>query len=819
MSASAKPTLLTLIPENVPAELTGVDHWTVSQLEWRDSKKGRPGKWHKVPHIADRPDKRASSTNPGTWRSFATALATYSSGLAAAVGFVLFSNGDAEGGIVGADLDGCVDPITGVIAPWALAIMWALRSYTEISPSGTGLRIFCHGRLPGGGRNRKGPFRELIPAGAAIEVYDHAKVLTVTGHHVEGTPTGLDAGGDALRELYDSLAPEREEPAEGESAARRRPPIGDRFTDDEILERVRRSKGGAEFRQLFDEGDWESGGRWPSQSEADWRLINTLYWWVGDDPERVEALFRRSALYRAEKDDDGYIERTVANAQVPHGYGDPDKLIGWNPGGPDVEVDMDAEPEDVEPDEEPEGAWHDDGRGDGDPEPPDPEPPDEEGAEAPWPQPWPKEAEPRHKDKSYRILNRAEQDARPGLVYLVQDTLVQNTLACIWGPEGSCKSFHALDLAASISCGIPWCHCAVLKPGPVIYVAAEGGYDFKNRRQAWERHHRLETPNLYLADEGLNMLEPKDVGTLITSLLKRGIWPVAAFIDTVARTLVGKESDSEDMGRYVAAADRLIRAFSCTTAVVHHSGYDQSHERGSTALRAAVETSILVKQPQDGVVTVEGSRQKNDVPFGRLTFTRTSIVLGVNEQTGRDITSCVLVPREGMSDAGEPQFSAKAMQALQALATFGVGGEVSLKEWRAKSGLLKDTLDRVSEDLVERGYVRYVRRGVYAMHPKGWTIPGVEPPKEEEGPAPEPPKPGTELGVEARHALHVLARFGTKGATREEWLEASDLLRRVFDTARQQLVLGRYAAGTERSRKKDAVVWYSITEKGRTVEP
>jgi putative DNA primase/helicase len=46
------------------------------------------------------------------------------------------------------DLDHCRDPQSGEIQPWAQAIVNRLQSYTEISPSGTGLRILlrptCH---------------------------------------------------------------------------------------------------------------------------------------------------------------------------------------------------------------------------------------------------------------------------------------------------------------------------------------------------------------------------------------------------------------------------------------------------------------------------------------------------------------------------------------------------------------------------------------------------------------------------------------------------------------------------------------------------
>jgi hypothetical protein len=86
-------------------------------------------------------------------------------GPASGVSFAL--NGD---GIVGLDLDDCRDPATKAIDSWAEQIIRRLRSYTEVSPSGTGLRIFVRGELPPEGRHK-----------GQIEVYDTGKFLSVTG--------------------------------------------------------------------------------------------------------------------------------------------------------------------------------------------------------------------------------------------------------------------------------------------------------------------------------------------------------------------------------------------------------------------------------------------------------------------------------------------------------------------------------------------------------------------------------------------------------------------------------------------------------------
>ena len=53
---------------------------------------------------------------------------------------------------VGIDLDDCRNPETGEIAAWAQEIIDRFDSYTEVSPTGTGVRILIRtatGLLPG----------------------------------------------------------------------------------------------------------------------------------------------------------------------------------------------------------------------------------------------------------------------------------------------------------------------------------------------------------------------------------------------------------------------------------------------------------------------------------------------------------------------------------------------------------------------------------------------------------------------------------------------------------------------------------------------
>src|SRR5712691_8488682 len=91
----------------------------------------------------------------------------------------------------GIDLDHCRTIETGEIAPWALLIIAALGSYSEISPSGEGVHIWVQGTLPPKGRKK-----------GSVEMYVWGRFLTMTGQHIQGTPHAVEARQDALTAVH-----------------------------------------------------------------------------------------------------------------------------------------------------------------------------------------------------------------------------------------------------------------------------------------------------------------------------------------------------------------------------------------------------------------------------------------------------------------------------------------------------------------------------------------------------------------------------------------------------------------------------------------
>ena len=150
----------------------------------------RDGRQTKVP-VAPQTGSLASATKPSDWTSFEEAIEARSRFSAVeGVGFV-FTEDDPFCGI---DLDGAV--IDGQPVPQAREIIDHFSTYTEISPSGQGVKLILRGRKP----EEAGCRHECGSGFDHLEVYDCKRFFTVTGDHLSDTPL---AAADRQSELDD----------------------------------------------------------------------------------------------------------------------------------------------------------------------------------------------------------------------------------------------------------------------------------------------------------------------------------------------------------------------------------------------------------------------------------------------------------------------------------------------------------------------------------------------------------------------------------------------------------------------------------------
>lgn len=176
----SRPTVLPVQLDTIPAALREIPRWVM----WTNIQRTKPnGKkvWAKMPQTVD--GAPASSTNASTWSTFDDVADTLIMGGFDGIGLVLGE------GLHGIDLDDCRDPVTGELSELAAEVLDRVGGYAEVSPSGTGLKIFAHTNLDGSRTKKE----------VGVELYCDGRYFTVTGHvtdaeHADVAPLAQDLG-------------------------------------------------------------------------------------------------------------------------------------------------------------------------------------------------------------------------------------------------------------------------------------------------------------------------------------------------------------------------------------------------------------------------------------------------------------------------------------------------------------------------------------------------------------------------------------------------------------------------------------------------
>lgn len=252
--------------QNFPECLREQKQWILWKKETKSD-----GKITKIPYQVN--GHKAASTRSDEWSTFSECvekLDQYDG-----IGYVF------NGGVVGIDLDHCILE-DGTVETWALDIVTQFSSYTERSPSGTGLHILIQSDvgLPG---------RKL----GNIECYSTGRFFTVTGDVFDGLNELKDCD---ILEWHRETFEEKKEKVKTEN-------VGGYLPKDEvILSTLFRSRNGAKMENLYQKGNWKDWG-YSSQSQADMALVGALMFFCRNNKTVVDRLFRKSDLYRDKWDE------------------------------------------------------------------------------------------------------------------------------------------------------------------------------------------------------------------------------------------------------------------------------------------------------------------------------------------------------------------------------------------------------------------------------------------------------------------------------------------------------------------------------------
>lgn len=275
--------------QNIPEDFKAIRQWAVYRFDPRKAKKEPGGYSSKMgkPPVSPTTGSEISWTDPKNFLTFdqaVNALEDNTPGNLAGIGLI-FTGREPFSGV---DIDSCITPMAlsdAALTKQAREIVDRLDTYTEISPSGTGLRLIGRGKLPGGDNGGKcGDY----------EAYSAARFLTMTGRVFEGKKTIREFSSDLawFRKTYATAQkPEPSEPPPREHQETRQP--SGPLSDDDILKIISKAKNAAKIQDLMTN---------QNKSEDLSALIGCLAFY-SKDPEQVERIIRANCPNREKWDD------------------------------------------------------------------------------------------------------------------------------------------------------------------------------------------------------------------------------------------------------------------------------------------------------------------------------------------------------------------------------------------------------------------------------------------------------------------------------------------------------------------------------------
>lgn len=185
--------------------------------------------------------------------------------------------------------------------------------------------------------------------------------------------------------------------------------------------------------------------------------------------------------------------------------------------------------------------------------------------------------EPREKQYPIKLIHGSEikHNIRP-LEWLIPSFLPKNKLVQNFGMGGSGKSTINLDIALTLAQYIN-----------VVYCAGEDESEYVGRTSAWTEYHKRGFGGFHFYPAPFNLMKPDEVQDFLEQITP--IKPQLIILDPLVNFMVGySDSEQKDMNLIVDCLNKMRRELNgATIFVCHHTGWSETHERGSSVLRAA----------------------------------------------------------------------------------------------------------------------------------------------------------------------------------------------------------------------------------------
>ena len=322
---------------------------------------------------------------------------------------------------------------------------------------------------------------------------------------------------------------------------------------------------------------------------------------------------------------------------------------------------------------------------------------------------------------------------------LIDGLIVRQGLSLFFGPPANGKSFVALDIALSVATGKSFCGRETLQQGAVFYIAGEGLSGLKKRMLGWAIKNECPVDKVpfYLSNCAIDFYSKQAAQGLIDhieALLENenSIHPVLFVIDTVASNNSGDENDTQGMSMFINHINTfLVARYGCHALLVHHSGHsDAERARGSSVLKAAMDSEFRVTMDESRQVTIKCTKQKDleMTPDLFMMATRQELPLSYDRgsRQGQNASTLVLeqieakVNLKGMLEAPLNGSLTKILEIISSKMAENSGLSVRKAEILEAAIQLQitssdDTLTAWLDKLVKKGKIEKFGRGMYRI--------------------------------------------------------------------------------------------------------
>jgi len=212
----------------------------------------------------------------------------------------------------------------------------------------------------------------------------------------------------------------------------------------------------------------------------------------------------------------------------------------------------------------------------------------------------------------FTTYQQALHDVGP-VTWLIPHLIEEGGFMAIAGAPGSGKSFLATDLAVSLAAGENWLDHPAFTPArkcKVLYLSPEGIRSTLGRihEQFTRRNLDPKSVDLLVSRDNLSGAKSEDYQAL------EDLEPDVIFVDTWSRAIPGVEENSaSQVNAIIAELDYVRDVTGCAIIIVHHTTLEKARMRGTSALKGAVDTELLVEdfRTKGEGITMRVDKHKN----------------------------------------------------------------------------------------------------------------------------------------------------------------------------------------------------------------